>query len=1109
MKKILLFLLIPFIISSAQISISAGGGNIIENFNGMGTSATATLPVNWRVDKNTTVRTLGNYSSALNSTERRGGINENSSMANGIYNFGLGDAASATDRAVGGQSSSTSSKSVNLYAYFKNVGTSTISQLDLSYDIMRFRNGSNPVGFSVQLYYSNDGATWTSAGQSFLSSFSPNADNNGASIVPMEAKNILNQTLNGLTIPQNGSLYLAWNYSVTSGSTTSNAQALGIDNFVMNNIGGSSTAPAAAAAVAATSITQTGFMANWNSSSGATGYFLDVSTSSSFSSYLSGYENKNVGNVLNFNVTNLNINTTYYYRVRASNSFGTSVNSNTISVSTLAQITFVQFKGISDAVIKSAGTYTIDLSITDPSITTATTCAVTFIADSSTATASYLNDFSTQTVTFPAGSSANQQVVFTIKDNGVVEPAKKAFLQIQNVSGGSAALAGTISKFKLSITSGVNNAYYAGIPSGLAGAALKTALYNLIKGHTKYPYTDSNPTKTDVWKMLRAADEDPKNPDNVIGIYSGLSIGKDPQTYWNREHVWSKSHGPFSETVPGAGTDGHHLRPENPTVNSTKSNLDFDNGGILVPNGGGSKYIVGTSWEARDEVKGDIARMIFYMATRYQGESGEPNLQVVDYIPSSPNNQPLYGKLSTLLAWNHQDPPDAFEMNRNNTIAFYQGNRNPYIDHPEWVSSVFGSATTFTVGTSSNPSIGGSTSGGGTFNSGASVTLTATPNPGYTFTSWTEGGILVSTSSSYNFTISTNRSLVANFTAIPPTQYSVTLSSIPAIGGTTSGGGTFNSGASVTVTATPNSGYTFTNWTEGGTQVSTSSSYNFSISGNRTLVANFAAIPPTQFSVSLSSIPAAGGITGGGGTFNSGASVTVTATPNSGYTFTNWTEGGTQVSISSSYNFSISGNRTLAANFSLIPSLSVAPDFEAVTSSGGTKFFTVTNSTGGTMNWIASSTDNWITITNGNSGINNGIINFSYLSNNGNARVGTITVTAAGALASPKTVEVRQALATTVEPFGSVIPTKYGLNQNFPNPFNPSTVITFSIPKESFVTLKIFNLLGKEEKTLVNQFKPTGIYSVSFDASNLNSGIYFYQLQADNYFQVRKMLLLK
>ncbi len=690
MKKLVLFLLLPIFVSFAQISISTGS-NVSENFNSMGTSATAALPANWKVDKNTSVQTLGNYSLALNITERRGGTNENSSMANGIYNFGLGDASLAIDRCVGGQSSSSSSKSVNIYSYFKNNGTSAITQLDLSYDVFRFRNGTNTAGFSIQLYYSMDGVNWISAGSNFLSSFSgPNADNNGAAIVPMETKRILNQTLAGLSISQNQVLYLAWNYSVTTGTTTSNAQPLGIDNFVMNNIlsGGSVTAPSAPIVSAATNISSASFTANWNSSVGATSYLLDVSSSENFSSFIPEFENKNVGNKVFFDVTSLNANSKYYYRVRASNSIGISPYSNTISVTTSPIVTSVQFNGIADAVSKSAGVYNLNLSITNPHPSNQTKCVVTFIPDSSSASSSYLNNFSTQTVTFPAGSSANQKVIFTIANNGIAEPAKKAFLQIQNVTGGSSAVAGSQSKFYLSITSGVDNSYYSNISQNLTGSELKTALYNLIKNNTKFPYTDSG---TDVWKILKVADEDPKNISNIIAIYSGLSIPKDPQSYWNREHVWSQSHGNFG-TVTGAGTDAHHLRPENPNINSLKSNLDFDNGGSLVTNGGGSKYD-NDSWEPRDEVKGDVARMIFYMATRYQGDLGEPKLQIVDYIPSSPNKEPMYGKLSTLLLWNAQDPPSDFELNRNNVIYFYQKNRNPYIDHPEWVNKIWGNST--------------------------------------------------------------------------------------------------------------------------------------------------------------------------------------------------------------------------------------------------------------------------------------------------------------------------------------------------------------------------------------------------------------------------------
>jgi hypothetical protein len=217
------------------------------------------------------------------------------------------------------------------------------------------------------------------------------------------------------------------------------------------------------------------------------------------------------------------------------------------------------------------------------------------------------------------------------------------------------------------------------------------------------------------------------------------------------------------------------------------------------------------------------------------------------------------------------------------------------------------STTNFTVSVSSNPTAGGTTSGGGTFASGTSVTVTATPNVGYVFTKWTENGNQVSTNASYTFILSANRNLVANFS-----QFVVSTSSNPTAGGTTSGGGTFASGTSVTVTATPNVGYAFTKWTENGNQVSTNASYTFILSANRNLVANF-----SQFVVSTSSNPTAGGTTSGGGTFASGTSVTVTATPNVGYAFTKWTENGILVSTKASYTFPVNQNRSLVANFSI------------------------------------------------------------------------------------------------------------------------------------------------------------------------------------------------
>ncbi len=89
------------------------------------------------------------------------------------------------------------------------------------------------------------------------------------------------------------------------------------------------------------------------------------------------------------------------------------------------------------------------------------------------------------------------------------------------------------------------------------------------------------------------------------------------------------------------------------------------------------------------------------------------------------------------------------------------------------------------------------------------------------------------------------------------------------------------------------------------------------------------------------------------------------------------------------------------------------------------------------------------------------------------------------------------------------VPKQFMLYQNYPNPFNPSTVIKFEIPRETFVTLKIYDVLGRLVKSLVNEEKPAGDYSINFNAANFSNGVYFYRLKAGNYSQVRKMVLLK
>ena len=98
---------------------------------------------------------------------------------------------------------------------------------------------------------------------------------------------------------------------------------------------------------------------------------------------------------------------------------------------------------------------------------------------------------------------------------------------------------------------------------------------------------------------------------------------------------------------------------------------------------------------------------------------------------------------------------------------------------------------------------------------------------------------------------------------------------------------------------------------------------------------------------------------------------------------------------------------------------------------------------------------------------------------------------------------------TATKEDSKILPDKFELFANYPNPFNPSTRIQYTIPKNTTVILKVFDVIGREVATLVNESKPAGYYEVQFDASRLSSGIYFYELRAGNYRSVKKMLLMK
>ncbi|MFT5215377.1 MAG: endonuclease I [Glaciecola sp.] len=227
---------------------------------------------------------------------------------------------------------------------------------------------------------------------------------------------------------------------------------------------------------------------------------------------------------------------------------------------------------------------------------------------------------------------------------------------------------------------------------------LKFELNQIIDDHTEFYYTSSG---TDVWDILKETDKDPNNTNNVILIYSGISVNA-AQEYnsgagWTREHVWAKSKGDFG-TALGPGTDVHHLRPLDNSMNSTRNNRGFDNCITCIDvydqwsNPTGSKKDANNwSFEPRANVKGDVARMLFYMAVRYEGYDGYPDLELSETIQDQSGKLPFHGVLSTLLEWHRNDPIDSWEENRNDIIYYsYQNNRNPFIDYPELAEHLWG-----------------------------------------------------------------------------------------------------------------------------------------------------------------------------------------------------------------------------------------------------------------------------------------------------------------------------------------------------------------------------------------------------------------------------------
>ena len=245
--------------------------------------------------------------------------------------------------------------------------------------------------------------------------------------------------------------------------------------------------------------------------------------------------------------------------------------------------------------------------------------------------------------------------------------------------------------FTIGISAQIEN-YYSTI-NGQSGSELKSALNSIIDDHNSISYTPG------VWNAHKDLYEDPGNANNIILFYSQASVSKSTQlgsggsgaTAFNREHLWPRSYG-----VGNSGddnTDLHHLVPTYVSVNSSRGNKYFDYSdpeaaGYSSPAYELAPQCTSTSetFEPGDGQKGKAARAIFYMTTRYN------YLELINTPPSaapeSSGNQ--MAQLNTLLKWNRDFLPTNNEKLVNQKIyTYYQGNRNPYVDYPEFADAVW------------------------------------------------------------------------------------------------------------------------------------------------------------------------------------------------------------------------------------------------------------------------------------------------------------------------------------------------------------------------------------------------------------------------------------
>ncbi|MDP4115647.1 MAG: endonuclease [Bacteroidota bacterium] len=509
-------------------------------------------------------------------------------------------------------------------------------------------------------------------------------------------------------------------------------------------------------------------------------------------------------------------------------------------------------------------------------------------------------------------------------------------------------------------------------------------------------------------------------------VYSGYELIYTPPfafgTIFSREHTYCQSWWDVSSTSNPYYSDFHHLFPtQQPNANSLRSNHPL--GTVVTPTTVFLECKLGTNaagqvmYEPRDAHKGDAARAMIYMEVRYDhdGTYGNWNFKWLNEVklPSLPQPEAPQD-LNTLLTWAKQDPPDRWEVERNNYIATLQQNRNPFVDHPEYLNYI----KIYDL-TKLNP-----------------VYSTEPANQVTNFTSTASSS---NNSITINWTNPTTGQLPSGYLVL---AYDTNNYFIPIDGEVYADNTTFtNHRAIVNIPYSNVQSYTFNN-------LALNTNYYFTIfpyNGNDTL-RNYKLYPLTRTNDTTGSVVPV-------------ELTSFTASQDKGSINLQW-QTATELNNNGFY---IEKGSEKNANGEII--------FNRIGFVKGNGSSTVNHS---------------YSFTDKLTGMGKYYYRLKQIDNNGTFKY------------SP-TVEInyKQLLKG------------YYLDQNYPNPFNPTTNINFTLANNEFVTLKIYDLLGREVKTLINGVTTAGDHSVQLNGNDMVSGVYIYKISAGSFNATRKLTLIK